>query len=263
MIFTVWIVSPAGYIHSQCFSEIALSLRDSLRELGHRCEIVTDHSQTVGKVIILGAHLLSDINHAIIYNLEQSDAISPQYLSVLKKNIVWDYSLSNIEFLKSHGVSAKHVPIGYTKSLTRIENNSKPDIDVLFFGSLNKRREELLNSLANGLNVIRVFGVYGTARDALIARSKVVVNIHFYESKIFEIVRCSYLMANRKAIVSENGKDQAEKEYYSAIAFTDYENIADTCRLYCAHDDLRENLAQKAFNKFSSVPMVELVRAAL
>ena len=41
-----------------------------------------------------------------------------------------------------------------------------------------------------------------TGRE-LIARAKVVLNLHHYASHIFEVVRAFYLMTNGKAIVGE------------------------------------------------------------
>src|SRR5262249_55443542 len=97
-----------------------------------------------------------------------------------------------------------HVPIGYVTELSRIPVAQPQDIDVLFYGSLNERRNSILNRLSDaGLKVQVAFGVYGRQRDDLIARSKLVLNIHYYESKIFEIVRVSYLLANSKAVVTE------------------------------------------------------------
>ena len=51
------------------------------------------------------------------------------------------------------------------------------------------------------------FNAYGGKRDALIARAKVVLNIHYYAAQVFEIVRVSYLLANSKAVVTEIGPD--------------------------------------------------------
>jgi hypothetical protein len=43
----------------------------------------------------------------------------------------------------------------------------------------------------------------GRARDELISRAKIVLNINFYSaSKIFEVARVAYLLSNRKAVVA-------------------------------------------------------------
>ena len=166
--------------------------------------------------MLLGAHLLTANDaalvpsSAVIYNLEQvqlsSGWCSPDYLGLLKRCQVWDYAKRNIASLGKLALArpAVHVPIGYVPQLTRIPRNPVQDIDVLFYGSVNERRARVLDQLrSRGINTQAVFGVYGAARDSLIARAKVVLNLHFYEASIFEIVRVSYLLANRKAVVAE------------------------------------------------------------
>ena len=91
------------------------------------------------------------------------------------------------------------MPVGYVPELTRVAAAPAEDIDILFHGSMNERRNNVISQLRQaGLNAHTVFGMYGPARDALIARSKVVLNMHYYEANIFELVRVSYLLATAK-----------------------------------------------------------------
>ncbi|MEU1523347.1 hypothetical protein ABZ413_14225 [Nocardia rhamnosiphila] len=61
-------------------------------------------------------------------------------------------------------------------------------------------------------------------RDALYARSKIVLDTHYYDAGVFEIVRVSYLLANGIFVVSENGADIEESSPFApAVAFDDYE----------------------------------------
>jgi hypothetical protein len=53
--------------------------------------------------------------------------------------------------------------------------------------------------------------VYGQARDALVARARIQLNVHYYEAKVFEVVRVSYLLANGRFVVSETGADAEEE----------------------------------------------------
>src|SRR5262249_19248566 len=153
---------------------------------------------------------------AILYNLEQIDPASPWFqpglIELFKRYAMWDYSPKNAEALDALGVKVAHiVPIGYVPELTRITPAAEPDIDVLFFGSINPRRKAILEQMvARRLRVRAVFGVYGPARDALIARARLVLNVHFYEAKVLEMVRLSYLLANRCAVLSECSADPRE-----------------------------------------------------
>jgi len=120
--------------------------------------------------------------------------------------------------------------IGYVPELTRIAPAEKT-IDVLFVGSINERRGRILRQLArSGARVEARFNVYGKIRDDLIARSKLVLNVHYPESRVLENVRVSYLLANRKCVDSETGLDPAiEAPLEDGIAFARYEDLAARC----------------------------------
>lgn len=266
-----------------------MSLRSALTELGHEAKIVASSFECRGKTIILGAHLLDgnfagyDIpEEVIIYNLEQITPGSPwltkQYLNLLggafgttslrKGNRtfeLWDYSLLNIDALSKLGIRAKHCPLGYAPVLTQIESVPNPSIDVLHYGSLNNRREYILRQLeSRGILVHRAFNEYGISRDALIARSKIILNVHYYNSKVFEMVRCSYLMSNRKCIVSETGNDTAiEKEFESGICFSSYDDIVGNCLGLLADAPRREVLEQAGFEIFSQMRQSDYLRGLL
>ena len=93
---------------------------------------------------------------------------------------------------------------------SRASRPSPEDIDVLFVGSVNERRLIVLKQLAaQGINVDARFNLYGAERDAFVARARIILNVHFYDARLFEIVRVSYLLANRKCVVSETGSDTA------------------------------------------------------
>jgi len=281
MKYSVWIVSPPGYPHSPgAFMEVAIGLRDGLIELGHEAIIILHPPQESDNCIILGGNLLQYTTHElaphwIIYNLEQVVDGSPwlknSYIELLQAHhTVWDYSASNIIELKKLGIQAKLCPIGYVPALSCIPNlehehffNGQP-LDVLMYGSMNERRQKVYDQLKHQCNAHWAFGVYGEKRDALIARAKIVVNIHFYESKLFEIVRCSYLMANAKCIVSETGLDkQLETPFYDCIAFSEYADIADRVMALLSNSDERNEYCRKASETFSQMKQSDYLKAVL
>lgn len=222
----------------------------------------------VGIPIILGANLLPYVenvqlpDYSIIFNLEQveqgSSWFTPHYLNLLKNYQVWDYSDRNIDNLKRFfGISGvKKCSIGYVPQMTRLSLVDKPDIDVLFYGSINERRQRILERLKEkGLNVKILSGVYGQMRDDWIARSKLVINIHYYSAQILELIRLSYLLANKVCIVSETGADKSlEIAFQEGIAFAEYNDLIDTCvNLIQGDRSKRKAIAQKGYNLFSSL----------
>lgn len=272
--FAIWIVSPDNYIHSDCFEEVALCLQQSLQEIGHISAIIREPDfMGADTIIVLGGHLMSPgwnytgTGKLIFYNLEQPQAFTEHYLELLSNHSVWDYSGSNIAAMQSLGINARHCEIGYMPALTRIENRppEKMDIDVLFYGSLNERRQVIIKELLQrGIMTVPLFGVYGIERDRFIARSRIILNVHFYESRLFEIVRCSYLMANRKCIVSEQGNDpDMEKDYRNAIAFAEYNELTARIQYLLDNEPVRRAFEEKAFDTFSKKSQTAILRHIL
>jgi hypothetical protein len=271
--YSIWVVSPPNYIHSQAFDEVALGFNAAFRTLGLECEIVREPSRLGDVTIVLGGNLLSAVpvpqgKRLILFNLEQITPNSPwlteAYLSWLRRYPVWDYSEGNITELVRMGIKATHCGIGYVPELTRIAPVPE-DIDVLFVGSVNDRRLTVLKQLAaQGVNVEARFNVYGAERDAFLARSKIMLNVHFYDSRLFEIVRVSYLLANRKCVVSETGADRAiEQQFEPGIAFAPYEKLAETCIRLLQNPAARRETAEAGFVRIKAMPQTEYLRRAL
>lgn len=274
MNLSVLIVTPPNYPHSEAFRELAETIHFGLLALGHSSRIVTQVEQICGKAVVLGSNLLSEFQialpeDAILYNLEQISATSPwltgSLIELFRRHQVWDYHPRNIEILERLGVSGvRHVPVGYVPELTRIPTEAE-DTDVLFYGSVNPRRAKILDALAEeGLKIERLFGVYGARRDQAIARARIVLNLHYYDAKLFEIVRISYLLSNRKFVISERGADPAEEhEYTTGILFADYEQLVERTLEALADPIRRRNTAERGFETFSKRSMADALANAL
>jgi len=275
MQYCIWIVSPSGYLHSRAFDEIAIGLKSGISKLGFETSISRDVKKLAGQVIVLGSNLipqlgLSDIpKNPILFNLEQIQLDSPwmsqSYLNILKSYPVWDYSYKNIQELKNLGIdNVTQCNIGYEPELTRIPQ-SEEDIDILFYGSLNERRIKILNELRNkGLRVVSLFGAYGNERDKYIARSKIILNIHYYETRVFEIIRISYLLANKRFVISEGGQDtELEKPFAEGIVFSTYQELIEKCLLYLKDEADRKEIAEKGFNLMKQRPQSVFLKQAL
>jgi SAM-dependent methyltransferase len=270
--FVVVVIRRPGYVHSEAFREVAEAVFFGLKSAGadviwSETAFVTDRIP-----IIFGANLAvrpTEIpSNAIIYNLEQADNSSTwlvePYLTILQTHQVWDYSIRNVERLQLQGITdIRCVPIGYVRELERITEAPK-DIDVLFYGSMCPRRQWVIEQLReSGVAVVTTFGTYGADRDALIARSRIVLNVHFYESKIFEIVRVSYLLANGVCVLSEDGHDPMEEEFRDAVAFASYEDLVTRCLELLADDTLRQGYGNRGRELMRKRPQDEYLLAVI
>ncbi len=180
----------------------------------------------------IGPLLGITLKDVAIYNLEPlydgCRSFSVGYLEVLKRCHVLDYRKKNVEYLKSLGIEAFHMPYGYHKSLERAKVAEK-DIDVLFVGSVNPRRLEAFDKLSKEVEFVWARGVYGDELDSLISRAKVHVNVHYCDPHPLEVVRVNYLMANHCNIVSEIG-DEDQHHYKEGLRFAGYEGLIEACK---------------------------------
>lgn len=171
--------------------------------------------------IVLGAHDLAPGYElppdAIIYNFEQVDpAVSvfkedSPYLKRLKEHRVFDYSTVNVNRLKYlHGIDAEYVPLRYSpefhSSITaRVRRDRRGTALPLFYGSMNARRRDFCE--ANRSRLMAYFGLWGRTLYSRLGATKALVNVHYYPSAIFEIVRCSIALANGIGVMSEHSTD--------------------------------------------------------
>lgn len=278
MRFAVATMAAPGYNHSAIFAEVAMSLDSALRELGHDSVLTSRLDLDDRYTIVLQPHLLASYGvqpprKTILYNLEplaQPDHLvrwlMPDLLDLFRRYPVWDYSHANIEWLTSceRVPQSCYVPIGYVPELTRIAP-APEDIDILFYGSVSDRRQEILDRLrTRGFRVEALFGTYGEIRDSWIARSKIVLNVHSYDAQPFQIVRISYLLANQRAVVSESRADPAEeRDLESGIAFADYDDLVDRCAELLGDDQARCELAERGFTAFSARSQADILRSIL
>ena len=139
---------------------------------------------------------------------------------------VWDYDLDNIEFLKSEGFNnIKHVPFEYVPELVAKNNVKNPEYDILFYGEINDRRAKILSILYEKYKIciigtkgnFKFYKKYNFGKEMLdskfndelykyIFNSKIIVNIHYYESELQEQVRIFELLINNKIVISEKSK---------------------------------------------------------
>jgi hypothetical protein len=277
MRFAVAVVLPPDHhdISGGAFGEVAEALHQGLLALGHDSVLTNRLDLDERRTIVLGSNLLVQYGleppkNPIFYNLEQlGDDLPwmtmPEFVDLFRRYPHWDYSQANVEYLAALGLPRPtYVPIGYVPELTRIAP-APEDIDVLFYGALNGRRYGVLRDLHDrGLRVKWLSGAYGASRDAWIARSKIVLNMHYFEAKIFAIVRVSYLLANRRAVVCEHSADPTlERDLASGIAFADYDGLVDRCVELVGDERARRELADRGYQAFSARDQAAILDRAL
>lgn len=202
------------------YKEVIETVAWGLEQLGHQVSYALNQPAREATNILFGAQVMPIATlkrlpeGTIIYNFEQMRDINAatqirqevRYYAQSPHFQIWDYTPANVPSWRTLGrPEVKVVPVGYAPILTRIPKAPRQDIDVLIYGMSGERRLQTFHALSQrGLATVFVSGLYGAARDELISRAKVVLNINLYpHTRIFEIVRVSYLLANRKAVVAD------------------------------------------------------------
>ncbi|UCD57360.1 MAG: hypothetical protein JSV16_16390 [Candidatus Hydrogenedentota bacterium] len=270
--YRISLIMPKGYTHSLCFKEIAELLKGSLNSVGFDCDMKINELADNRINIILGYHLLK-FDEALLryryipYQLEQLEAKGGWYSENVKRLLenayeVWDYSEENIGLLNRLNIEAKHLPIGYHESLELIDHETEKDVDILFYGSIGERRRRVLDRLSDIANVKVLFGVYGEQRDAFISRARIILNIHYYSTEIFEAPRISYLLNNGCFVVSETSPNNP----YEAVnlCLVPYDRIVETCMHYLKHPEEMEDMRRSGYADFKkNYPMIGFIRDVL
>ena len=267
-------IRPKGFLHSSAFSEVKESLGWALSYLGHQ-SMSTENAYSCSPDsvnIVFGAELLSPSSeippNSILYNFEQPS--HPAMANVEKLaagKLIWDYHPQNVVRWQQLGIPVVHVPVGYTPNLTRIPAAENPDIDVFFAGWMTPRRSKLIQTLrVQGLKVVASDSCYGGARDQLISRAKLCLNVNHDGRKLFNVVRCSYLFANRKLVLSETSEGM-EPWQIASCACAEYENLVSTAQSLLQSDSesikIRADQAEWAYQEFSRQDYIATVEQAL
>jgi glycosyltransferase involved in cell wall biosynthesis len=263
------------YYNDNSFVDIAKSVHNALNELNVSNTLIdyldTKKFKPNDIYIILGlnkqvGHHLPP--HYIAYQLEQTGNdiswFNEGYLRRLNHSMeIWDYSLRNIQNCKKYNLTPKqyYVPLGYMPNLEKsLVNETKysPQMgrkkyDVLFYGSSNRRRDQMIENLRKaGLRVYYgQYNVWANERDKLVQQSRIVLNIHYYEEPVLETSRLTYLLANKAFIISEPSQDAIlDRNYQGLVKFAPYHKIVETCKYYIQHEEERESFIGQAHETF-------------
>lgn len=233
------IMQPAGYVHSQGFLDQARYARHQFRRFGAEVSIGKNRLREDSVNIIFGAHLgfsadLKQRYACVFFNLEQlgdgGASVSADYINLLNRSPVIDYDDRNIT---AYGRSPVDVPVvsfqwaPYLASASNLPLKDRP-IDLLFFGSINARRQAIFSRIeACGLSVSRFdHPLYAEERDHFIRQSKAVFNCHFYESSRFEQARAFHTLSLATPLISERTpKTLPHTAYEDVVTWLNDQNL--------------------------------------
>lgn len=227
-VINVCLMQPPGYIHALALLEAAEYVAEKCILAGYPASLRKNRLLADGLNIVFGAHINPQQSAAypantVIFNTEQipekSAWINPRYKMCLDRHFVWDYSSFNLAALGHQ--RAQQVNFYHVEKLRRIIPDQQLEYDLIFYGSINDRRKKIIEALrARGIKILTVFGLYGPERDALLGKARAVLNLHFYESQIFQQIRAFYALSNGIPVISENFPEASAPGIYGEVIFT-------------------------------------------
>ena len=238
------ILGKEAHLHAACFDEISTAVDQLLGEANDP------------RTVVFNAHTFPDRvpPDAIIYNWENVDV---QVSGVaFPDHEVWDFSIRNTTRWRGPRRDVHHVPVGHHASMERFHPLpwNERDVDVVFTGCMNARRQRVVDALErHGLKVVTLSTVYGLARDQILARAKLAINMLYYEDGTFAVLRTAHYAANSIAAVSEAANEAPAWAYPDPVP---YARIVDSCReLLQGGEEALVGTSVEALRRFREHPL--------
>lgn len=214
---TIKIFSPGHTLFA------AKHLREQLIKLGHSVHIVgniVSHEKDL--CIIYNACSLNALPlRYVIYQTEvgSSHWFTPRYFNMIRKAVsVWDYSAENVKRYKQFNDNIHVVSPGIAPQL-----RCKKDIPITFYGWVegSKRRKDLLRDIGSRVKINVVTNTLGLEMWKILSRTRVVLNLHYWERSPLELFRVHEALSFGCHVVSEL---PGVEKYNGLVHFTDMKN---------------------------------------
>jgi hypothetical protein len=231
-------------IKVDCMQYIAQIIKDELIEMGWVCSIISHENMNeyIEKnnphhyfLFFIATQITKNVamyKRYILYQLEQNvnNKISVNYKKLHESNIL-KQMYNNASLLIDYCQLNINVTNKYYKNNFKIMNVPARNIsntshkehlyDIIFIGSMNKRRENIICKLKEKYKVLIVENIYGEELKQLCNQSNICLNIHYYENAILERVRLNEMMEYGIKIISEKPclEDMDICNYYDSVNF--------------------------------------------
>jgi hypothetical protein len=260
-----------------CFREMSRLIQWGLSSLGHDCSRSENTLHEDRTNILFGFHeywqggnpltVIRDYD-CIIYQAEQlvpGGRRMPDwyYGGLHHAKSVWEYSVDNLAILHRNNIPAIHVPPAWHEKYKPIDNvaGQVKDIDVVFMGALNARRQHMLKLMGDLTDQVHVLTqVWGMERDEFLARSKMLANIHFYGSQTLELLRISHALNSGIPVLSETSPANI---WEGAMKMVEYHQLPRAMvELLYSPNELAD-VGQRGQQIFRSTKMTDVLQRAL
>lgn len=207
-------------------------------------------------------------SHLFLLSTEQpeSEWFDSNLVTAPHARAMLDIHLSGVAAYRARGLRCLHLPLGYHPLLEQKDapTNSARDVDISLLAAMTDRREEFIAANADffatrncHLRLVPI-GFAKTEetrsylpvakRNALLQRTKILLNVHYSDLRYFEWHRALVALANRCCLITEpcEGFEPFVPGKHFIMASAD--NLTTCCEYYLKHEDERETIAGEAYN---------------
>lgn len=173
-----------------------------------------------------------------------------------------DINPLGVEGYRARGLRCFHLPLGYHSMLeeTELPSPAERDLDICLLASLTERREKFLATHADffaarhchlrlvplGFAKTETTKSYLSteARNVLLQRSKILLNVHYSDLRYFEWHRMLVGLANGCCIVTETCEGYAPLVPGKHFVMVEPDGLVRACEYYLAHPEEAARIAQ-------------------
>lgn len=183
--------------------------------------------------IVFGAHEMSHQllevqyrkNSSFGYIILNSEQIHSQffknkfYLQLMKRNVVCDYNAITPDWLKENDIKVFSY---FYFEFMKFSLDTPREYDVVFVGTPNEKRTALYEKLKDKYNVMFDFNWEHSSSDKLTTlyhKSKVVINMPYYEQNALESHRINKALACGCDVVSLKSCDEDANQFYDEYVY--------------------------------------------
>ncbi|HEY8649749.1 MAG TPA: glycosyltransferase, partial [Chthoniobacterales bacterium] len=207
-------------------------------------------------------------NHLFLLGTEQpeSDWFHSNLIVAPHARAMLDIHLLGVAAYRARRLRCYHLPLGYHPSLERSDAAAGPErnIDICLLAALTERREAFIADNADFFAArnchLRLVPIgfakteetrsylSATKRNALLQRSKILLNVHYSDLRYFEWHRMLIGFANRCCIITETCEGFAPFVPGKHFIMAEAEYLTTCCEYYLEHPQEREAIAQAGFD---------------
>ena len=218
---------------NKIFLPLCREFKARIIQVGLKCDVTWGDVETSARKVVFGAHSSPEywlkkahandiiVNLEPFYKAEWRDK-NINYLKLLQSQCVFEYCHLNLPYLND-GHFFKLPPL-----YSDLQPTAKKEIDIVFIGSQNQFRNNMLNEIASeGLNLKVGFNILDNDTFHVFDRSWIYLNLNLDEQSVFNDYRFMSCAMTNTLFAGHSGDITNHPEVEKLIGVSIFENDAD------------------------------------